>query len=68
MPRDENTLDLSAPVLCGDWPYEPGDEITGCQECLPWSAEIVVCDNGIVLVREWHAAACPTLRLILDGE
>jgi len=56
-------LTYRAPVLSVDlaaddyliWP---------CTDCLPWHAEVVQDDTGLI-VREWHAADCPTLAELL---
>jgi hypothetical protein len=42
-----------------------GYQIWPCHDCLPWHAEVVQ-DDGDTLVREWHAAGCPTLAAIFD--
>lgn len=50
-----------------DEPYE----ISGCNTCLPWHAEVVrsVENPDEILVREWHAVDCETLAFLLsDGE
>lgn len=32
-----------------------------CEDCTSWRSEAAVDDQGRDVVREWHAATCPTL-------
>ena len=42
-------------------------EITACNDCLPWRAEVIRDDEDpdMIGVREWHAIDCATLAGIL---
>lgn len=43
-------------------------EITACDSCLPWRAEVVLdAEDRRPLVREWHAVECPVLVDLLQG-
>lgn len=60
MGTDRN-LNYSAPVL--PFEYEPdGKPIWPCHECLPWHVEVVVNDVEGLLIREWHAIGCSSLK------
>ncbi|MDX3232905.1 hypothetical protein [Streptomyces sp. ME19-01-6] len=67
----EPNVTYTAPVGSIDLPAfdEEGVayEIVACDECLPWYAEVVVTDGGI-LVREWHAVDCPAFESLLTGD
>ncbi|MET7774105.1 hypothetical protein [Nocardia sp. NPDC005366] len=44
-------------------------EITGCDYCLPWRAEVVFAvEDNRPMVREWHAAECSHLVWLLKDE
>lgn len=32
-----------------------------CEDCTSWRSEVAVDDQGRRVIREWHAASCPTL-------
>ena len=61
----------TAPIVPVDLEAFDGDgephEIHGCQDCLPWYAEVVrdAEEPHHVLVREWHAVGCPWLGELL---
>ncbi|MDO4058029.1 hypothetical protein QKG53_14495 [Clavibacter michiganensis] len=60
MSADRN-VNYSAPVM--PFEYEPdGESIWPCNECLPWHVEIVNNDVEGLLVREWHAVGCSSLK------
>ncbi|GAC1526595.1 MAG: hypothetical protein NVS3B1_16160 [Marmoricola sp.] len=42
-------------------------DIWPCTDCLPWHAEVVMDDDGEVLVREWHAVGCEQFRSLLSN-
>lgn len=60
---------FSAPVGCVDLAAFDDDgepyEIHGCDNCLPWHAEVLV-EDGHVFVREWHAVDCQAFQELLD--
>lgn len=59
-------LTYKAPVMSVD--LDPfGWEIWPCHECLPWHIEFVQVD-GEYYAREWHAAECPQLLLLLAND
>jgi hypothetical protein len=39
-----------------------------CTDCLPWHAEVVIDEDGDVLVREWHAVACQSFQELLKDD
>ena len=41
-------------------------QIHGCDDCLPWYAEVHLDDDGQVFVREWHAAECKTFQDLIN--
>ena len=61
-----------APVGCIDLAAFNDDgeayEVWPCTDCLPWHAEVVVADDGTILVREWHAMGCQSFRELLKDE
>jgi hypothetical protein len=66
-PEDKTTydapvgsIDLAAFNSEGE-PYQ----IWGCNDCLPWHAEVIREDDGVIIVREWHAVGCETFRSLL---
>lgn len=65
-----NDINYAAPIGSVDLEAfdDDGDAyvITACNECLPWRAEVVVEDDGHILVREWHAVACPEFVELID--
>lgn len=66
-----DSLNYRAPI--GSVDLEAFDEdgeayvITACNQCLPWRAEVVVEDDGNILVREWHAVECPDFKALIDA-
>ena len=67
-PRRNTTY--TAPVGCVDLAAFDDDgepyEIHGCDDCLPWYAEVHLDDDGQVFVREWHAAECKTFQDLIN--
>lgn len=52
-------ITYDAPVLPFDWPYDDGDQIHACNDCLPWHAELTRDpETDALWVREWHAVDC----------
>lgn len=55
----DNRWKLDAPILAFDYPWEDGDQIRACGDCLPWYAEIYrEPGDDRIWVREWHAVGC----------
>lgn len=58
MPKRQVTR--SAPVLPFDYPWEAGDTLWPCGDCLPWHVEIYFAEDSddAPWWREWHAVGC----------
>lgn len=72
-PESGPNITFTAPVASVDLLAfdDAGDayEITSCNYCLPWRAEVVKDpETGETLVREWHAWECEALQGLLDDE
>jgi hypothetical protein len=67
-PRRNTTY--TAPIGCVDLAAFDDDgepyEIHGCDDCLPWHAEVHLDDDGQVFVGEWHAVECKTFQDLID--
>jgi hypothetical protein len=64
--KDDEHRD-AATCLPFDWPWDEGETIHPCRNCISWRAELLVIepDHGI-WVREWHAVDCP-IWVEVDG-
>lgn len=70
--KDSPKVTLDAPIASIDLEAFDDDgasyEITPCHECLPWRAEVVLdVEDNRPIVREWHAAECPSLVELLEN-